>query len=363
VGAGIEKVRALAQAVAQEAEFKGWQPKIIELQMNKPLPDVGEARDWMATTLIANPGVIVNLSGGSRMMSIGAYNAALVLGRPTFFCDTEGERFVNGRTGPSNKMPEFRETANRMSLRLLMAMRGKNFADFRSEPTTDALRAFGLKAFELRNKQWNALEHFNKGLRAHFYGPGDRLPTTPEELNALLIKPLPPQLCQNDASRTLLLAAQSAGLAREEAQSFKIVASPVKASVERTVQLIMNRWIELAVLDCVLRNPRYRDAHWNLTLTSQTSTDASEADIICVDQDTSSLRLISCKSTIDRSPLDQLENIAARAAKVGATTSTFVLFKPAQGQESAIRSAARRMNIDVALEADEIVKAFSPSVK
>jgi len=40
-----------------------------------------------------------------------------------------------------------------------------------------------------------------------------------------------------------------------------------------------------------------------------------------------------------------------------------VVFEPAQGQEGAIRSLGRKLDIDVVLEADEISKAFSPSAK
>ena len=363
IGGGSDKVRFLVQAVSQEAEYKGWQPKIMELPVNKPMREIADIREFMATTLLANPGAMLNLSGASQLMGIGAYQAAQVFGRATMFCEPEAERFVDGQTGRFARLPDYREAAKRLSVRLMMAARGKNLSDWRGEQASDALRAFGLKAFELRNKNWNALEHFNKGLRAHFYGPGDKLPATPEELVALLGKPLPAALCQNDASKALLTAAASAGLTKEEGQSFRLLGPAVNGAVERTVQVLMSRWIELAVLDCVLRNPRYKDVHWGLTPQAQQSSESQESDILCIDQETSSLRLISCKATINRSPQDHLEAMSSRAGRLGATASTFVLFKPAQGQESAIRGAARRLGINVALEADEIVKSFAPSAK
>ena len=242
-----------------------------------------------------------------------------------------------------------------------MALRGRTYAEWRSEAATDALRAFGLKAFELKTKHWDSLEHFSKGLRAHFYGTSDRLPASAEEVVALLNKPLPPAMSHSDAAKQWLGVAASAGLVRAEGQSFKVLTSAVKSSAERALGLLTNTWIELAVLDCVLRNPRYKEVHWGMAPASAPVSD--EWDIVCVDGQTTTLRLISCKAVMDRSPQDHLERMAARASKVGAAHSTFVLFKPAPGQESSIRGAARRMGIEVAIEADEIVKEFSPSAK
>ena len=55
-----------------------------------------------------------------------------------------------------------------------------------------------------------------------------------------------------------------------------------------------------------------------------------------------------------------LEALAARVRKLGGASATFVLYKPGNGQEGLIRSEARRLGIDAALEADEIAKAFAP---
>lgn len=362
VGGGIEQQRVLLQALSQEPDFKGWQPKVSELQLPK-VHEINEVRDAVATTLVQTPGAVLNLAGASQLVGIGAYQAALALGRATLFFDAAGERFVDGRTGRLGKWPDYREAAKRLSTRLLMAACGKHLSDWRAETANDALRAFALKAFELHTRQWSALDNFSRALRSHLYGPTNKLPTTPEELGALLAKPLPPQMLQHESVRALMNAAAAANLVRAEGQGFKLIAAATKPAVERVGQLLMQRWIEPAVLDRVLHNPRYRDAHWSLSPVSQANGEAGEPDILCIDTQTSSLRLISCKATIERSPMELIDAVSARAAKLGATSTTLVVFKPAQGQEQALRAVAKRKGIDLAIEPDEIVKWFALSVK
>ncbi|MDB6072635.1 MAG: hypothetical protein JWO89_275, partial [Verrucomicrobiaceae bacterium] len=183
--------RHALQVLAQEPGFKGYQPKMVELNLPHVAPDLTTTRDLVAHTLATTQGVTVNFSGGTRLMSIGAFQAAAALGRPSLFCDAEAKRFSDGRTGCQGRWPEYPSIASALSSRLLMAVEGRNPDDWRSEPATDPLRAFGLKAFELRNQQWNVLENLNKTLRTHFYTNNDRLPHSADELKELTLKALP----------------------------------------------------------------------------------------------------------------------------------------------------------------------------
>ena len=349
--------RHALQVLANEPGFKGYQPKMVELNLPHLSPDLTSTRDLVATTLATTQGVTVNFTGGTRLMSIGAFQAAAALGRPSLFCDTEAQRFSDGRTGGQGRWPEYPSIASSLSARLLVAAQGRNPDDWRSEPATDPLRAFGLKAFELRNQHWNVLETLNKTLRPHFYTNGDRLPHGAEEL-----KPLPPQATSSEPARHFLAAAASAGLLRSDGQSYKLNAQPTKRALERVLSLLNSGWLELAVMDCLVRNPRYKEPSWSVELARNENSDYSDTDLVCVDQNTASLRVISCKATTARPPQELLDGVKERAMRMGGpdAAATLVVFKPAQGQENAIRSYARRLGVDVALEADEIVKMFSP---
>lgn len=355
--------RHALQVLSQEPGFKGYHPKMVELNLPHLSPDLTTTRDMVANTLATTQGVTVNFTGGTRLMSIGAFQAAAALGRPSLYCDTEARRFSDGRTGGQGRWPEYQALANTLSARLLMAVEGKNPDDWRSETATDPLRAFGLKAFELRNQQWNVLENLNKALQPHFYNHNGKLPHGAEELKELTLKPLPPAATSSEPARQFLAAAASAGLLRGDVQSYKLNAQPTKRSIDRALSLLFSNWLELAVMDCLIRNPRFKEPAWSVELAkNESSSDYSDTDLVCVDQDTASLRVISCKATTLRPPQELLDAVKARAMRMGGpdAVATLVIFKPAPGQENAIRSYARRLGVDVALEADEIVKMFSP---
>jgi hypothetical protein len=349
--------RQVLQALTQEPDFKGWQPKFVD-QVIKASPEVSAVKEAVAGVLLANPGMGVNFSGGGTLLSVGAYLAAMLLNRSSVHCDAATLRLSDGRTGRALPAADGRELVKKFSLRLWLALEGRNLSDWRGEKAPDALRAFGLKAYELRNQHWGVLDQFNKSLRAHFYSQNDRLPNSAEELTALLTKPLPAAASSTEPGRQMLAAAKAAGLVRED----KLIAQATRRSIERTLGLITHGWIELAVLDCLLRNPRFLEVTWAVEPVNA-SADNSEPDILCLDQQLTQARLICCRASLTRPPMDVLEGLAERARRIGARAATLVVFKPAPGQESAIRSLARKLDIDVVLEADEIVKAFSPSAK
>lgn len=349
--------RQVMQALAQEPDFKGWQPKFTD-QIIKTTPEVSAIKEAIAGVLLANPGMGVNFSGGGTLLSVGAYLAAMLLNRSSLHCDAAALRLSDGRTGRALPATDGRELVKKFSLRLWLALEGRKLSDWRGEPAPDALRAFGLKSYELRNQHWGVLDQFNKSLRAHVFSQNDRLPSSPEDLTAMLVKPLPATLSSTEPGRQLLAAAKAAGLIRED----KLIAQATRRSIERTLGLIMHGWIELAVLDCLLRNPRFQEITWAVEPVNAPA-DNSEFDILCLDQQLTKARLICCKSNLTRPPQDVLEGLVERAKRIGARAVTLVVFKPAQGQESVIRSLAHKHDIDVVLEADEIVKAFSPSAK
>ena len=353
----VANLRAVMPVLAKDPAFKGYQPKIIDLPLANATPDIAETRDLIARELIASPGAMVNFTGGTKLMSIGAHLAASVFGRASFTFDHSQMRFVDAHTGRHERWPELGALSKHFTPRLLLAIQGRNLDDYRHEPASDPLRAFGLKAYELRNQHSAAIEAFIKSLRAQFLTQNGRLPQEPEELKTLLAKPLP---AGGDPIRFLLTSATSAGLTRSDGQAWRLSAAPERRAVERSLHLLSNGWLELAVLDCLQRNPRYQHPMWGFEHAKSSSGDHHDADILCLDTRSNSLRLICCRVTLTRSPAEHLEGLAARARKLGGAACTFVLYKPAQGQEPLIRSEARRLGIDAAIEADEIVKAFSP---
>jgi len=357
--------RAVAQfkevftMLAKEPGYEGYKPRIQDQTL--PGHDLAEVRDTVARLLLENAGAVVNFSGGSKLASVGAYQAAMALGRPSLFCDVEEGRFVSGRTAPMSQPPDYNTLISQFSIRLLMAVHGRSFDDWKSQPPSEALRQFGLRAYELRNQQWAPLEAFNKALRHAIYGSSDHLPDSAEELSALLAKPLPSSVVGSEPARQYLSAASQAGLVKTSGpELFKLACSANRREVEKCLRLLTTDWLELAVADRILRHPGYREVLWH---PESSNGDERGTGIFGIEKSGMILRYIQCLGSLTRSPQDHLEAVVQRARRLGGSgvESTLVVLKTAQGQDSTLKHAAKRLGVDLVLGAGEIVQRFTPA--
>ncbi|MCA1964956.1 MAG: hypothetical protein LDL31_13505, partial [Prosthecobacter sp.] len=125
--------------------------------------------------------------------------------------------------------------------------------------------------------------------------------------------------------------------------------------------LLIGTWLELALLAMLERHPRYQNPLWSVKPKRTDDTDFGEMDLVCVDQHTASLRYLSCKSVLDRPPLEHLEAVGDRAHRVGGShaASPRVLFRAVDaGQEHTIKRYAKRLRMDAAIGAQRIIEEF-----
>jgi hypothetical protein len=334
----VAQFRDAFSLLAKEAGYEGYKPKIQDHTLaSTDMPDV---RDTVARLLLENQGAVLNFSGGSKLMSLGAYQAALALGRPSLFCDVDEERFVNGRTGSLQAPVEYQKLADQLSIRLLMALHGRRHEEWQAQAVSEPLRAFGLRAYELRLQHWSALEAFNQALRTALPSLGD--------------KALPAALSQSEAARLYLTAAAAAGLVKQVPEGWRVL-----GAVEQTEAFLTRSWLELAVLDRILVNPSYRDVMWNPTRADE----GRSSGIFAVDSRGMKLRYIESLPSLTHSPHDHLEAVAQRSRQLGgaAAEATLVVLRPAQGQDNALRHTARRLGVEVIIGAEEIARKFARS--
>lgn len=355
----VAQFKEVFSLLAKEPGYEGYKPRIQDHVLSGN--DLPEVRDAVARLLLENAGAVVNFSGGSKLMSLGAYLAALALGRPSLFCDVEEERFVSGRTAPLAAPPDYRALAGQFSISLLMAIHGRRREDWKAEPPSEALRTFGLRAYELRNQQWGPLEAFNKSLRTALYGSADRLPDSEEELVALLAKPLPSAVTCSEPARQYLAAAATAGLLKSSGpEVFKLAVPAKKHEIERVFRLLTTGWLDLAVGDRVLRHPGYKQVIWN---PEPVSGDGGGVGMFGIETSGMVLRYIECLGALARSPQDHLEAVAQRARRLGGAgaEATLVVLRTQQGQDATLKHAAKRLGVEVILGAEEIVRRFVKS--
>lgn len=355
----VAQFKEVFSMLAKEPGYDGYKPRIQDQTL--PGHDLAEVRDTVARLLLENNGAVVNFSGGSKLMSVGAYQAAMALGRPSLFCDVEEGRFVSGRTAPLSQPPGYNALISQFSIRLLMAVNGRSFDEWKGETPSEALRQFGLRAYELRNQQWAPLEAFNKALRQALYGSSDHLPGAPEELAALLAKPLPPSVTGSEPARQYLTAAAQAGLVKSSGpEIFKLACAADRREMEKCFRLLTGQWLELAVVDRVLRHPGYREVMWH---PESASGEERGAGIFGIEKSGMVLRYIQCHGSLNRSPQDHLEAVVQRARRLGGAgaEATLVVLKTAQGQDSTLKHAAKRLGVELVLGAEEIVRRFTPA--
>jgi hypothetical protein len=356
----VTHFRAALQVLGQQPAFSGLSPKTTDHVIQSQAPDLAETRDFVAALLLQNPGTVVNLSGGSKLMSLGAYQAAVALGRPSLFCDLEEQRFINGRTGNLPQPADVRKLADQLGLSVLLMTAGRNFADWKDETVSEALQAFSLRSYELRGQHWSALESFGKALRQHLFGPTDRLPTSQEELSALLAKPLPPACTNSEPARQLIAAAAQAGLIKSQTQdTHRLGCKATRRAVEETVELLTNRWLEVAVIDRMKKLPHFKQIHWALSPARSTEADAPGHGILCLDSQSGGIRYIQCLAALSVAPQDHLEQAVARAQQLAGTGvhTTLVVFR--SNQDQVLKQNGRRLGVEVLVGSEEIVKRFT----
>ena len=101
------KTRSQSDHLLRAAHAAGIKPE-IELVQLSDMPGISEVFEEVNQLLIqmneADESCVVNFTGGTKLMSIGAYAAALTQKVPSLYVDGADARFVDGNT--SSKMRE-----------------------------------------------------------------------------------------------------------------------------------------------------------------------------------------------------------------------------------------------------------------
>lgn len=343
-----------------EPGFEDYRPEIETTVLDDTSPRIPDVRAAISKVIATRPEAVVNVTGATKLMSIGAHQAATAMNVPALYCDTQGKRFVDAETGsPLAKLPTFEDTAEQLSVPLLMAAHGKPFAGWSSERWTGDLLDFGRANFEVRRDHWKDCAPFFDGVRSWFFCERGRLPRSSGALKALIQSPLPSTEV-SPALRPVLETAEAAGLIVAKKDRWYLNCRPEQGSVERIGNLMIGTWLELAILDLLDGHPYLRYPLWSVAPKNTRNTDFGEMDIVCVDLRRAALHYISCKSTLAGQALEHLEAVGDRAHRVGGTFAgaTLAVFNSHPDQASAIERYAKRLRIESAVGHEEIAASF-----
>ncbi len=340
-----------ARKAGSRAEFQTY-----ALQSQSPLPE--EVRQAHKQLLPVFPGAIVNITGGTKLMSLGAYlGASEFHDTAILYCDTVNKRFVQvGRKTLPSSLPAFDSVASLLTVPMVMAAQGK---DFREASFTEQLLEFGRTAWGLRMQHHEAISAWTGAIRNSLPRNKNRITDSPAALRQFLQTPLPP--AGSDAASDYLDAAAQAGLLRVEPDGRAYFATePRRSSIERISNLLDGAWLELAVAEMARVSSRFADLHWSVE-PEKTGEDYGETDLIAVDRKNLNLAIISCKTSTERvSTLEHLSSWRDRARTLGGSHATghLCLFRAkSSDQANALHAMGKKMNVQVHI-AEEIPACF-----
>jgi hypothetical protein len=323
-------------------------------------PTVAESMAAVARCLQQYPKAVVNLTGATKLMSIGAWEAARAAGIPVLYCGTSDRRFVVEPPGGLAGLPTFDRLAAMLTVEAVMAAHGTAFGEWRFEPVNKDLIAFGQKVFQIRSEASDEIRAYDGQLRQHFRcGRNERLPDSKKDLRALHAKPLP--VPTGRGPRALLEAAAEARLLRRGApgQYFPTCA-PERGDLEHLSNLLEGSWFELHILGLARQSPRLVDLHWSVQPRRQELAAFGETDIVCIDTTVAGLHVVSCKTSLSgRQPLEHMEALAQRRRDLGGShaRATLCVLHAPDGTRERVQRWGALLGIRV-LIGDEIMAAF-----
>lgn len=306
--------------------------------------------------------VVVNFTGGTKLMSIAAYAAAQNAGWTSLYVDTEGRQFIDGKTG--ERLSEilggplaFDKYLAQLSVRAIAAANGLKKVETSPLDIAD-YRKLAVCLLNNRNyeqKTWQALQPLRE-----LKNPQKCL----EALNCKIV--LPPPVAKLAIDAGLVEAGGAPGAVvlpqafREPLQSRnKERQTAAKNSLQQIVNFFSGAWWEVAVADTMLRSSKFVDLLWSAEFGDGSPLGMMEEDVIA--SDGVRITYVSCKrgGGLRERFLPLLDEINSRAQRLGGRFAEKYLalyIRPEPQVLQAVESRARELGIRLVfpgtLEAD-----------
>lgn len=285
-------------------------PEVITLTAMPSIPEVarvvldvinGAKRDGFLP--------IVNFTGGTKLMSVGAFAAAGKCEVNSIYVDTENKVFVDGHTaktlgdllGQDMSLTSYQRqlTVNTIAVangcgRVTDGERFEEYIDFGKYLLNDPVA---------EQELWSALDG-SKGITPRGFEPRDR-----NELDAALVKPL----AVREQTGKMAMAAK---LTEQRGGAFVLPSNLNKAEFQRIRGMLTGGWWEVVIADAVKCAGRFRDVRWGAYAGDRGPVGSMEEDVLAVDG--VQIAYFSCKRGGGGSKLSrQLEEMNQSAERLG----------------------------------------------
>jgi len=358
----VVQIRSSGESYARSAAFfeKALQVRGVAVPVrcevvDNPFPSIAESEQAVRSALGGGGETLVNITGGTKLMSIGAHAAAISHGCPILYCDSHHGRFLATSNQTLPGMHTFEETARALDLRTVLAAHGKNW---KAEMPDSDLLEFGRAAWELYRDYRQEVTGWIEELVATIPMKDRRISNKKTQLRRFVETVLPAP--RSEPASAYLDAAFNAGLlAVSPTGGITFACGPEKSKVERVRNLLQGSWFEYTIAGLLMRIDRYADIRLSLQPDTHHPSDFGETDIVAIDTVSCRLAIFSCKTSLRHvSQLEHLASIRDRATRLGgnlAAATLCVAFGPEdQRAIEGLRSRARLMNVDLLLGSEEV---------
>ncbi len=308
--------------------------------LDSTFPDLLDVQLAMKKILQRYPDAILNFTGGTKLMSVGAFLAASEFGQAILlYCDTEQKQFrALGRNKLPKGLPTFDEVASCLNLPTVLAAHGKPPESWRDDPFNDQLISFGRQAFSIRSQFLQEFKEIGWSRRLRqLVRPDGRIPKSKTKLQEVMNQDILGVFPENAPSCVIdfLEAAVNAGLVDRSSSGFFLTPPKdginVKSHVEKVANILDGSWIELFLLDLAQRSPLCADPRWSVEpLKSERAPDSrdfGETDVVFLQLPHGNLNVVSCKSDLQHvKPLEHIEALSERSRNLGGRFSRAILY-------------------------------------
>jgi len=333
--------------IIRAVRFANWKGE-VRIEELSPMPEPSEVKQTVTAVLAEsradNLTPLVNFTGGTKLMSIGAFAAALAEKVPSMYVDTSERRFHDGHSTP-DPLANFFPNGD------------MSFAGVRRKLRVDIIAAAHGCARVTGSRDWRRFVPLADHMMNHpddeqrcweaFYGrnglfPEGREPRTKGAWKALAGKSL--NLPDVVAACAVHCALLEGGRGRGRL--------PRKAGpeqIEECVRILTGGWWEIAVIRAAADSGRFRDLRWSVRVGSAGTTTDMEEDILGVDG--VRLMYVSCKRGGRGARLTRLlDEVAAGSRRIGGSFGRTFLAVANLGKEGHavnLYRCAREMNIEI----------------
>ena len=365
------------------AEAAGQAGHDIELETItlSAMPGIRETRQAVLAAIersgAAEQDVIVNFTGGTKLMRIGAYVAAAKHKVPSLYVDTQDALFVDGQTG--DRLTELLDgdwsfTSLVPLLSVNAVARANGCARVTSGHDWQAFLPLAQNLLSNPDAEQAAHDAFQGGQglfpKSEPRKPIDWLPfyerdiSLPKAVGRLAIevglmvsgsREDSVRLCPATRSEMESLAANQSAHIQGYASRYYRAVSPL----QRAISFLSGGWWEVILADNMRRCGRFRDIRWSVQVGERGGPDLEE-DVVALEG--VQIVYVSCKRGGHRSRLlPLLDEINARARSMGGTFTRRFLAISRKPQGQVLANLKRRANeLGIGLVFPEQLKAADP---